>query len=38
METGIEAMKKSDKYDELLKKYNLEPVDPAVVDASMKQG
>lgn len=38
LETGLEAMKKSGKYDELLKKYNLEPVDPAVVDASLKQG
>lgn len=34
---GLEAMKASGKYDELLTKYNLEAVDPAVLEESMKQ-
>ncbi|MFD1211933.1 ABC transporter substrate-binding protein [Arthrobacter sp. GCM10027362] len=37
LKDGLEAMKASGKYDELLKKYNLEPVDPAVLEESMKQ-
>jgi polar amino acid transport system substrate-binding protein len=37
LETGIDAMKKSGTYDELLKQYNLEPVDPAVLEESLKQ-
>ncbi|GAA3676891.1 ABC transporter substrate-binding protein [Arthrobacter ginkgonis] len=37
LEDGLEAMKASGKYDELLTKYNLEAVDPAVLEESMKQ-
>lgn len=38
LETGIEAMKESGTYDELLQEYNLEPVDPQVLEDSLKQG
>jgi len=37
LEAGLEAMKASGKYEELLAKYNLEAVDPAVLEESMKQ-
>lgn len=37
IEDGIAEMKKSGAYDALLKKYNLEPVDPSVLAESMKR-
>jgi polar amino acid transport system substrate-binding protein len=35
---GLDAMEKSGRYDELLKKYNISRVDPAVLEASLKGG